>query len=47
MNKEKKSTSDISISSINTNFYSFINLELLYFFEEKMKKILEKIKTYE
>jgi len=47
LNKENNINSPASLSSINTNFYSFINLELLYFFEEKMKIIIEKIKNYE
>ena len=45
-NKNTRNKSPVSQSSINTNF-SFINLELLYFLEDKMKIILDKLKNYE
>ena len=48
LEKEKNnSSSDASFPSAGGNFYSFINLELLYFLEEKMRNTVEKIKNYE
>ena len=46
-NKNTPNTSPLTQSSNNTNCYSFINLELLYFLEDKMKLILDKLKKYE
>ena len=45
--EEKDTSSSISLPSSNSNFCSFINLELLYFLEEKMRNVKEKMKNYE
>ena len=47
LEKENNNSSEASLPSAGGNFYSFINLELLYFLEEKMRNIVEKIKNYE
>ena len=46
-NQEKKDISEESLPISGRNFYSLINLELLYFLEEKMRNVIEKIKNYE
>ena len=43
----KDNSSNISLPSSNGNFYSFINLELFYFLEEKIRNVVKKIKNYE
>ena len=43
----KDNSSNTSLPSSNGNFYSFINLELFYFLEEKIRNVVEKMKNYE
>ena len=47
LEKEINNSPEASLPSAGGNFYSFINLELLYFLEEKMRNTVEKIKNYE
>ena len=47
LDKDNKAITPIILTSINTNIYAFSNLELLYFIEEKIKIIIDKIKEDE
>ena len=47
LDKDNKASTPILLSYTNVNVFSFSNLELLYFLEEKIKIIIDKIKADE